>query len=147
MPYPRPKGGQQGMLMMAPTAGDALVKITGIQDATYDPGQAFAAAHGMDAAHGYDVSVKSKPSVTGNRIEDFAQTTVWKALRNSEAGNGVPFAWYPIGESTDTDHYTHGISGTAFVKLTSAQSLSDAIKSPITLTPALPDWVAFGNWM
>jgi hypothetical protein len=143
---PTPKGGHEGMLYLAPGAGESLVKITGPTDATYDPGQNFADAHGMDAAHGYDVAVKSKPSVTVNRIDDKAQTTVWKCLRLAEAGTGCPFVWYPIGESSDTDNTDHGVNGTCFVKGSSTQSLTDALKTPLTLSPSAPDWTGFGNW-
>lgn len=143
---PTPKGGHEGRLMLAPGAGEALVTITGLQDANYDPGQAFAAAHGMDATHGFNVPVKSTPKVTANRVDDKAQTTVWKCVRLTEAGTPCPFVFYPIGESSDADALAHGISGTAWVMYSSANSLSDAIKGPIEVSPAAGDWAPFGNW-
>lgn len=143
---PTPKGGHEGLLMLAPGAGQSLVTITGLQDATYNPGQGFSDAHGMDATHGFKVPQKSNPSITSARIDDKAQTTVWKCVRLSEAGTPCPMVFYPIGESSDADALTHGISGTAFVQADSSQSLTDPIKNALEVVPAAGDWAGFGNW-
>jgi len=144
---PNPKGGDSGALWMAPTAGAALVQVTGVQDATYDRGQNFADAHGMEAAHGYSVKVKSKPSLKAKNIHDWAATTVMKALKETEAGRSVPFAFYPKGNFGAVDDLDTGVHGTAFVQLSSAQSLGDPISNDITLMPAKPDWAAFGDYL
>lgn len=144
---PTPKGGHEGRLMIAAPAGGALVTVTGLTDAEYNPGQNFTDGHGMDSSHGFDVSVKSKPEITLNRIDDKAQSTIWKAMRLTEAGTGVPFVFYPIGESADSDALTWAyLTGTAFVQTNSSQSLSDPIKGQVTLTPSDSDWSASGNW-
>lgn len=140
-----PRGGDRGELWLG-VDGAALVKVTGMQDATYDKGQAFAAAHGMDSAHGYDVPVKSKPSVKGKNIHDFAQTVVMKATMNTEAREWSVFAWYPIGEFGDADANDHGVRGTCWVQLSQSQSLTDAISNDLTITPAQPDWTPFGDY-
>lgn len=143
---PNPMGGDTGALWLAPTVGGALVEVTGVQDATYDRGQNFAAAHGMDAGHEFSVKVKSKPSVKVKNIHDWAKAEVMKAIMLSEAGTGVAFAFYPKGNAGGADDFTHGIAGTAFVQASTSQSLSDAITNDLTLLPAKPDWAPFGDW-
>lgn len=140
-----PRGGHNGELWIG-VDGAALVKVTGMQDGAYDPGQNFAAAHGMDAAHGFDVPVKSKPSIKGKNIHDFAQTIVIRAQRNTERGVYSVFAFYPIGEFGDVDANAHGIRGTCWVKRAHTQSLTDAITNDIEISPALADWTPFGEW-
>lgn len=139
---PTPRGGHRGAIYIAPAAGDALVKITGPRDATYNPGQAFAEAHGMDAAHGYDVPVMSKPNVTFARVHDDAQTTLMKALNNTEAGTLSLFVWYPLAELGDTGQ---GVSGSCWVQADLKNSLTEALMSAVTLSPAQPDWARFGE--
>lgn len=144
---PTPRGGHKGRLMLAPTLGAELVQVTGAQSANYSPGQEFVDAAGMDAGHGFQVPVLSKPKVTIDRIEDKAQTTVWKALRMSEAGTYTVFAFYPYGNFTDSDALTiASISGSCFVKNDHSQGMSDAIKGSIEIVPALGDWVGGGNY-
>jgi hypothetical protein len=143
---PDPRGGHKGRLALAPAAGQALVVITGVQDANYERGQTSADAHGMDAAHGFKVITKSSPQITASQIFDWAQTTVMKAVQEAEAGRGVPFAWYPIGEFSDGDALSHGVAGTAFALVNTGQSLTDPIKNDLTLVPALPDWNPFGDF-
>lgn len=140
-----PRGGHNGELWIG-VGGQALVKVTGNQDASYDPGQNFAKAHGMDAAHGFSVPVKSDPSIKFKNIHDWAQTIVVRACRQTEAGIYSVFAFYPIGEFGDADANAHGIRGTCWVKRTHSQSLTDPISNDIEIMPALADWTPFGEW-
>jgi hypothetical protein len=117
-----------------------------MQDATYTRGQTFAAAHGMDAAHGFKVTTKSDPSIKGKNIHDFAKTTVMKALIATEAGVGVPFAWYPRGNDASVTALSDGVAGTCFVQADTSNGLTDAIMNDINLWPARPDWNPFGDW-
>jgi len=145
---PTPLGGHEGELHLAATAGDALTIISGVQDATYTPGQNFADAHGMDAAHGYQVPVKSTPQITSSRIFDKAATIVFKALANTEATIVSLFAFYPFGANAGlgTAARATGINGTCYVETDSQNSLSDALKNALTIRPAQPDWARFGDW-
>lgn len=142
---PSPKRGDKGAVYMAHTPGGALVKITGPREASYDPGQAFAEAHGMDAAHGYDVPVKSKPKISFARVWDYAQTTLLKALNNTEAEVFSLFCWYPLGETALAEALTTGVSGSCWVKTDMKNSLTEAIMNAVELTPAQPDWARFGT--
>lgn len=140
------KGGHKGALWLAPAAGDALVNVTGLRDANYEPGQAFADGHGMDANHGFKVPVQSNPQITTGRVWNKSQNAIWQAIRNTEAGVPSVMVFYPIGGTSDDDALDHGVAGTCWIQGNSAQSLTDVISNGITILPAEGDWAAFGGW-
>lgn len=141
MTSPQPIGGDNGEVWLAPTPGEALVKVLGLQDINYEPGQNFAEAHGMDAAHGFDVPVKSKPSIKAKRIVDFDDPTVFECLGLTESGQLSLFVYYPDGERGNR---SDGVAGSCWVKTNQSQSLKDAVGGDIEFIPALGDWARFG---
>lgn len=143
MPSPQPRGGHEGEIWVAPLPGDALVKILGLQDIKYDPGQNFADGHGMDARHGFKVVTKSDPSLKAKRIADFDDPTLFECLGNTEAGDFSLFVHYPLGERGDR---TQGVSGSCWIKTGADQSLKDAITNDAEFLPALGDWTRFGDY-
>lgn len=143
MTSPRPIGGDNGEIWVAPTPGDTLVKILGLQDIKYDRGQQFAEAHGMDAAHGFDVPVKSKPSIKAKRIVDFDDPTLFECRANTEAGQLSLFVHYPDG---GRGNYDDGVAGSCWVKTDTSQSLKDAVSGDVEFVPALGDWANFGAY-